>query len=246
MIYSLNDGLVVFDAAASVLKKNGAPPLQLRHTEMLLLRCLLDGVSDKRNIIDFVWPNMVVSEGSYHKLIFDLRKKFIEVGLNPELIKTIPRRGCVYMGKFELVSDELDEFKLSKDSEDVGADSHCATVTVESKEVVMLSPSFQELKNGKVWYFKKVLIFSFVGAAIGWVAAWSIDFIVPGIERTVSEQGVKLVLLDGVMPKNLSVSTGVQVIYYKKFKVSENTYVCKKFNDNGTGVKCENLIKFNY
>ncbi|BEV71090.1 MULTISPECIES: hypothetical protein [unclassified Paludibacterium] len=98
MYFLIEDGQVIFDAREDCLIFADGRQHRLSHPEGLLLRCLLTAQHDKRQIIETVWPGSVVTDSSYHKLIHDLRKQFSQQGLAPENIKTIPRRGCRYLG----------------------------------------------------------------------------------------------------------------------------------------------------
>ena len=98
MQYELEHGQITFCTLNDFLQPRDGSPIKLRHLEKLLLQALLNHVSDKREIIQYVWPKTVVSDGSYHKLVFDLRKQLDLVGLDPSTIKTIPRRGLAYNG----------------------------------------------------------------------------------------------------------------------------------------------------
>lgn len=101
MHYTLEYGQATFDPLNGIIHTSSGVTIKLRHAESLLLQCLLKKISNKREIIEFVWENMVVADGSYHKLIFDLRNQFLAAGLDATLIKTIPRRGLMYTGQWE-------------------------------------------------------------------------------------------------------------------------------------------------
>jgi len=103
MRYTLEQDLVIFCAKQDCLQPHNGAPVKLRHLEKLLLQALLSNVNDKRDIIKYVWPKTVVGDGSYHKLVFDLRKQLKLSGLAPELIKTIPRRGLEFAGQWRIL-----------------------------------------------------------------------------------------------------------------------------------------------
>lgn len=103
MRYTLEQDLVIFCAKQDCLQPHNGAPVKLRYLEKLLLQALLSNVNDKRDIIKYVWPKTVVGDGSYHKLVFDLRKQLKLSGLAPELIKTIPRRGLEFAGQWRIL-----------------------------------------------------------------------------------------------------------------------------------------------
>lgn len=76
-------------------------PLTENNLRFLLL--LLEGVTEKETIIGKVWREQrgVISESSYYGQLHMLRNAFEQVGLDKNLIKTIPRKGVRYLGQVE-------------------------------------------------------------------------------------------------------------------------------------------------
>ncbi|WP_033137237.1 winged helix-turn-helix domain-containing protein [Aeromonas finlandensis] len=76
-------------------------PLSENSLRFLLL--LLEGVTEKDAIIERVWreQNGAISESSYYGQLHILRNSFVQIGLDKNLIKTIPRKGVRYIGQFE-------------------------------------------------------------------------------------------------------------------------------------------------
>ncbi|WP_434627015.1 winged helix-turn-helix domain-containing protein [Chromobacterium sp. CV08] len=101
MDYKLGEGAVSFFYNQSLLESENGEKAELRRAECELLHCLLNGITDKKEIISTVWPDTVVGNGSYNKTIFDLRSQLKQVGLDAPLIKTVPRKACYYVGNFE-------------------------------------------------------------------------------------------------------------------------------------------------
>lgn len=90
----LADSIVFSPVEQSLTTLDGSKTISLSIREVLLLNALLQKESDKRRLIEIVWPNSVVSDSSYHKLLFELRTNITLIGLPANTIKTIPRRGC--------------------------------------------------------------------------------------------------------------------------------------------------------
>lgn len=76
--------------------------------ESILLRLIIEGETDKRRLIDTIWYRGAVGDGSYHKLLFELRGQGQKVELDPGLIKTLPRRGCCFVGSIKRLDDGAD------------------------------------------------------------------------------------------------------------------------------------------
>lgn len=60
-----------------------------------LLECLMEGKGRKNEIMEYVWEenNIIVSDGSYHQLVFQTRQMLESIGLSARMIKTLPRHG---------------------------------------------------------------------------------------------------------------------------------------------------------
>ncbi|HEY4072826.1 MAG TPA: helix-turn-helix domain-containing protein [Herbaspirillum sp.] len=71
----------------------------LNFREGILLQLLLKGRVKKQTVIEAAWGDngVVVTEASYHQLVRSLRKKFAEIGLPANAIKTLPRFGLEYL-----------------------------------------------------------------------------------------------------------------------------------------------------
>jgi DNA-binding winged helix-turn-helix (wHTH) protein len=77
--------------------------VSLTENSLRFLMLLLDGVTEKEQIIEKVWREQkgAISESSYYGQLHILRNSFEQIGLDKNLIKTIPRKGVRYIGQFE-------------------------------------------------------------------------------------------------------------------------------------------------
>ncbi|WP_421178251.1 winged helix-turn-helix domain-containing protein [Aeromonas jandaei] len=75
----------------------------LRFRESKLLLLLLQGTHDKNKLIDEIWSGGEASENSYHKLVSALRSVLFDAGMGNSIIKTLPRRGCCFMGSVRII-----------------------------------------------------------------------------------------------------------------------------------------------
>ncbi|WP_146042057.1 winged helix-turn-helix domain-containing protein [Chromobacterium sinusclupearum] len=108
MYYLIENGRAIFCARTGTIRLKEGDTYSLKKTEALLLECLLNKIEGKRQIMDTVWPSVIVTDNSYHRLIFDLRRQFSLIGLDQHNIKTIPRRGCIYTGSSTVFHNEAD------------------------------------------------------------------------------------------------------------------------------------------
>lgn len=98
LMYEL-EGRVCFDRQRRQLH---TPEVQveLKENEARLLHALLEGVQDKRQIIEILWESrgVIVTENNYYKVVKGLRNAFAAIGLSSDLLKTLPRVGLAYVG----------------------------------------------------------------------------------------------------------------------------------------------------
>ncbi len=99
---------VVFDPDEGSLLPGDQDKIILKYNEALLLKLLLSGLFEKNELIENVWGKTIVTDSSYHKLVFDLRAQLEKSGLDPKIIKTIPRRGCQFVGAFATLEPRED------------------------------------------------------------------------------------------------------------------------------------------
>ena len=121
----------IFCIASYTDADSGIP---LSYRESLLLNALLSGESQKNILIDLVWKGVDVGEGSYHRLLFDLRNKLQLCGLPPNAIRTIPRRGCTFTLKSEFIEGRnIHEWMTEKNQELTRSSHETNIVDVSSK-----------------------------------------------------------------------------------------------------------------
>lgn len=120
------------------------PPLHttLTSNEGHLLLALIEGVTDKEDLISRVWGDrgLIVSDSSYYKALHTLRHYLSEVGLDRSILKTLPRRGVVLLLKIERVFDDNTISDVPGESEPTAPDSTTSDNPPPSGETP--SPSF--------------------------------------------------------------------------------------------------------
>ncbi|CNL20714.1 winged helix-turn-helix domain-containing protein [Yersinia aleksiciae] len=94
------EGTVLFSPAQRSLNGPDGTVAILTENNLRFLQLLLNGVTEKEQIINQVWKEQrgAVSESSYYGQLYMLRKAFVQVGLKETLIHTIPRKGVRYTG----------------------------------------------------------------------------------------------------------------------------------------------------
>ncbi|MCD4506096.1 hypothetical protein LQR30_18570 [Chromobacterium piscinae] len=263
MHYILEHGQANFDPLNGTLQKNDGPIVKLRHTESLLLQCLLKKINNKREIIDFVWENMVVAEGSYHKLVFDLRSQFLAAGLDATLIKTIPRRGLMYSGQWEqcdlsatippLPSSE----KLAPPSSvpsDITLESSLATTEKanDHEDEALLQATIPGQKQG-VNHTLKSLIFdnsnltSLVILIISYLIGSGWGFLENYLSyrhhtKHISLNGIPYTLLNNSTPPAITYPQTPTSAYYADIGYAKIKYIC--YSSQTRERNCRNLISY--
>lgn len=98
-IFILGDG-IRFEPDKRCLINDFGTVINLPENSYRFLLLLLEGETDKQNIINQVWHEQrgSASDSSYYGQIYMLRKSFDQIGLSSAFIKTIPRKGVKYMG----------------------------------------------------------------------------------------------------------------------------------------------------
>jgi hypothetical protein len=94
---------IFFDRRAGQLV-SAAATVALNFRESMLLQLLLTDRVRKQAVIEAAWGDngTIVTEASYHQLVRSLRKKFEEIGLSAQSIKTLPRFGLEYLRELPL------------------------------------------------------------------------------------------------------------------------------------------------
>ena len=95
---------VIFDPDAGDLQPGDQEKIILKYNEAQLLKLLLSGLFEKNELIDKVWGKTVVTDSSYHKLVFDLRAQLEKrAGPQDRQDHSTPRRQ--FVGVFTLLDD---------------------------------------------------------------------------------------------------------------------------------------------
>ncbi len=93
---------VIFSPSERCLTGADGSVAELTENNRRFLLLLLNGVTAKEKIINSVWQEQrgTISESSYYGQLYMLRNAFSRVGLKKSLIRTIPRKGVQYVGRF--------------------------------------------------------------------------------------------------------------------------------------------------
>jgi DNA-binding winged helix-turn-helix (wHTH) protein len=157
---------IFFNARVGQLESATAV-VALNFRESILLRLLLDDRVRKQAVIDAAWGDngVVVTDASYHQLVRSLRKKFAEIGLPAQSIKTLPRFGLEYLPEHPLADSVVESASMPS-----GSETHAMSAgsRVESG-VRMQSWWWCGTGGGRKWSLRLlVLILPFLtGLAIG-------------------------------------------------------------------------------
>ncbi|MCR0999492.1 winged helix-turn-helix domain-containing protein [Serratia rubidaea] len=100
VVFTLDKGVRFLPGKRCVVSESGVVA-SLSENSYRFLLLLVTGETDKQEIINQVWHEQrgSVTDSSYYGQIYILRKAFELVGLSGELIKTLPRKGVIYLGK---------------------------------------------------------------------------------------------------------------------------------------------------
>ncbi|CQI88232.1 winged helix-turn-helix domain-containing protein [Yersinia rohdei] len=100
------EGTVLFSPSQRCLNGPDGSVVILTENNLRFLQLLLNGVTEKEEIINQVWKEQrgAVSESSYYGQLYMLRKAFVQVGLKESLIHTIPRKGVRYTGSVSQIA----------------------------------------------------------------------------------------------------------------------------------------------
>ncbi|MFI8416087.1 transcriptional regulator [Serratia sp. NPDC078593] len=99
VIFTLDNGVRFLPGKRCVINESGSVA-SLSENSYRFLLLLITGETDKQEIINQVWHEQrgSVTDSSYYGQIYILRKAFGLVGLSGDLIKTLPRKGVIYLG----------------------------------------------------------------------------------------------------------------------------------------------------
>ncbi|NLS56142.1 winged helix-turn-helix domain-containing protein [Hafnia alvei] len=157
-IFILGDG-IRFEPEKRCLINDFGTVINLPENSYRFLLLLLEGETDKQNIINQVWHEQrgSVSDSSYYGQIYMLRKSFDQIGLSSAFIKTIPRKGVKYMGNV------LREKKFLPDS---GPEANAAILSLATSTGLTDAPTSpleamgyayqkEPSNSGKEWYHSR-------------------------------------------------------------------------------------------
>lgn len=104
------EGAVLFSPEKRCLSGPDGSVAVLTENNLRFLQLLLNGVTEKEEIINQVWKEQrgAISESSYYGQLYMLRKAFLQVGLKESLIHTIPRKGVRYTGSISQITLDRD------------------------------------------------------------------------------------------------------------------------------------------
>ncbi|QHB33963.1 hypothetical protein F0T03_18575 [Yersinia canariae] len=138
------EGTVLFSPTQRCLNGPDGSVVILTENNLRFLQLLLNGVTEKEQIINQVWKEQrgAVSESSYYGQLYMLRKAFIQVGLKESLIHTIPRKGVRYTGSVSQIAvcEDPQEEKNNDDNEQITALPDTSQTTTLSLPVNSITP----------------------------------------------------------------------------------------------------------
>ncbi|MBA0210491.1 MULTISPECIES: transcriptional regulator [Pectobacterium] len=110
VIFTLDNGVRFMPGKRCVISESGIVA-SLSENSYRFLVLLVTGETDKQEIISQVWYEQrgLVTDSSYYGQIYILRKALELVGLSGDLIKTVPRKGVIFLGK-AVQEGSLDEY----------------------------------------------------------------------------------------------------------------------------------------
>ncbi|WP_432322982.1 winged helix-turn-helix domain-containing protein [Yersinia enterocolitica] len=143
------EGTVLFSPAQRCLNGPDGSVVILTENNLRFLQLLLNGVTEKEQIINQVWKEQrgAVSESSYYGQLYMLRKAFLQVGLKESLIHTIPRKGVRYTGSVSKVTADKhpeEEQKNNTDTQQITAFSDIPQITTYSLPAESIVPQVNQ------------------------------------------------------------------------------------------------------
>ena len=116
VIYRIKDWEV--DPAACLVSRNGdSVHLEPKAMDLLVFLASKPGVVHSRDeLLDEIWPGLVVSDEALTNAIIKLRKAFNDSARDPQFIETLPKRGYRLIADVQSVAPETFD-ELSKDGQ---------------------------------------------------------------------------------------------------------------------------------
>ncbi|MFC4489762.1 transcriptional regulator [Chromobacterium sp.] len=227
---------VIFDPDAGSLQPGDQEKIILKYNEAQLLKLLLSGLFEKNELIDKVWGKTVVTDSSYHKLVFDLRAQLEKSGLDPKIVKTIPRRGCQFVGVFT----PLDDAPATADNDTPPAED--AAAPAEQPPAIPCPP--QRPRRWPVFRIGRGLAACCAGAAaLGLVAGWHLSWLIPQMNIHKMPDGARSLFVVGNVYRDAPKlpESGGDAFFIKSGKCTAS-YLCDK--KYGSDLNCKNKIVF--
>ncbi len=142
---------VLFSPAQRCLNGPDGSVVILTENNLRFLQLLLNGVTEKEQIINQVWKEQrgAVSESSYYGQLYMLRKAFLQVGLKESLIHTIPRKGVRYTGSVSKIAvcKEPQEQQNNTDMQQIPALPDVPQLTTLSLPIENIAPQEFQAQN---------------------------------------------------------------------------------------------------
>lgn len=114
-----------YDAEKMILSR-AERSTSLGSNESDLLLALIDGITEKEALISRVWGDrgVVISDSSYYKTVHTLRAALVDVGIERNHLKTLPRRGLILLCEITLISNAplIDSEKSELTDQSIGGD----------------------------------------------------------------------------------------------------------------------------
>ncbi|MGR2661721.1 winged helix-turn-helix domain-containing protein [Chromobacterium haemolyticum] len=224
---------VVFDPDEGSLLPWDQDKIILKYNEALLLKLLLSGLFEKNELIENVWGKTIVTDSSYHKLVFDLRAQLEKSGLDPKIIKTIPRRGCQFVGAFVLLEPQADADAPSPALEAGPQEPRPAPAPQRRKARWRLPARIDRRQT------LAALAIIALGLLLGWHASWWI----PQMNIHKMRDGARSLFVVGNVYRDAPKlpESGGDAFYIKSGKCTAS-YLCDK--KYGSDLNCKNKIVF--
>ncbi|MEN3033140.1 hypothetical protein [Chromobacterium amazonense] len=239
---------ILYDYTEGVLEAPDGRKVDLKYNENVLLSKLVSGFFDKHVLMEAVWGKLIVTDSSYHKLIFELRAQFERIGLDPKLIKTVPRRGCMFVGVCEPSGEDSQEDtkRVSDVRAEVEATTHLAVSDLEqnvdsSLDVSLLKDRSKHipLRERRAREFLFFILVAFLGLASGWLIS---DFL-PSLYINKIKKDNGLIYVVGLLYKDVPKLPGSSGdVFYIKNRKGTSIYYCDKHD--GSDLNCKNQISF--
>lgn len=240
---------IIYDYTEGVLEASDGRKVDLKYNENVLLSKLVNGFFEKHALMEAVWGKLIVTDSSYHKLIFELRAQFERIGLDPKLIKTVPRRGCMFVGVCERSEDDFQEDEKGvRDAEENRSDSPAELAISDSgqnddrsldESLVNIGNKYALLTGRKV----RDVLFCILIASLGLVSGWFFSDFLPGFYINKIKKDNGSIYVVGLLYKDVPKLPGSSGdVFYIKNRKGTSIYYCDKHD--GSDLNCKNQISF--